>query len=228
MSVHDDLVVHSPCVIDGKQASIRMHLFHVFDQPVDVVAELAHVNEGILGRDTLVIASIWPVDDRYEMIVEWLVELLRDVISACVRFEAEIEFESRRVLVLTRTERRAQMQGIVVDAPAVALDVQARHVLQFGVDVQATLGMTVRDEPERASVSRGELLVNPTFVLVIGPWLISSTEQTVRPQGDFAVHSIAHRPIETMDIQKAVVDDGRWFIRPENPNGVRLRVRSSG
>ena len=88
--------------------------------------------------------------------------------------------------------------------------------------------MTVRDEPERALVSLDELRVNPSFVLVGRPCLISSTEQAVGPQGDFAVHAVAHRPIETMDVQETVVDDGRRFVRPENPNGVRLRIRSSG
>ena len=107
LTIHDDFVVPSPCVIDGKQASIRMHFLHVFNEPLDIAVEVGHVNEGILGRETLVVTSIRSVDDRYEMIIEWPVELLRDVIPACVRFEAEIEFESRRVIVLTRTKRAA-------------------------------------------------------------------------------------------------------------------------
>lgn len=158
--------------------------------------------------------------------MEGFEEFLRDIITTGVRFETEIELKRRHVIGLTLSTSFAPVHRIVIDTSPVPFDAKSRQALQVEEVIQTLFGITVRDEPQCSILATKELIVEPLIVFEIGQGPRSLAEQTVGGQRHFTVGFVTDRPIELIRLKKSVIDDGRRFVGPENPDGVGFAVRS--
>ena len=175
----------------------------------------------------MIIYPCGPVNNGNEMVIERLVELLRDVISAGVGFEAEIELELRHVLLFAESTGATPVHGIMIDAATVAFDEQRRLLAQMMEVVQALLGVAVRHEPQGAVGSPSEFVVDPLVVVFVGQGLRASTKESVGGERDLTVEFVTHRPIESVGFQERIIDHGWRLIRPENPDGIGFGFRTT-
>ena len=226
-AIDDHLVRLSPLMIAREESTVRMNLLQTLSKSSDVLVEVINVKERIRRRQTLIISPRGPVNNGNEMVIERLVELLRDVISTGGGFEAEIEFELRHVLLFAGSTGAAPVHGIMIDAATVAFDEQSRFSAQLMEVVQTLLSVAVRHEPQGAVGSPSEFVVDPLVVVFIGQGLSASTEESVGGERDLAVEFVTHRPIESVGFQERIIDHGRRLIGPENPDGIGFGFRTT-
>ena len=86
-----------------------MHFVQKCPQLSRILIETIDMNERIFRSDVLVVIHSWSVNDRDQIVVECFVELLGDVIAACVRLETEMELKRGHVISFTLTVRSTPM-----------------------------------------------------------------------------------------------------------------------